>query len=274
MLDQNSPQRQVDATLFDAYAPAEIANRIEKAGITKSALPLLPLIALSILAGAFIAFGAMFYTVAMTQTDLGFGPSRVFGGVVFCLGLVLVVVGGAELFTGNSLIVMGWADGRIKTKALLRNWGVTFCGNLVGAVLMAGLVAASGTLDMAAGAVGETAQAIAAAKIVLDPVQALVRGILCNILVCLAIWLCFAAHSVTAKIMAILFPITAFVALGFEHSIANMYFIPVAMISGDGTISMMDFVMNMVPVTVGNVIGGGVFVALTYYIIYLRKPLP
>ncbi|MEK9672399.1 MAG: formate/nitrite transporter family protein [Rhodospirillaceae bacterium] len=141
-----------------------------------------------------------------TDHGMGLGPSRIFGGVVFFLGLVLVVVGGAELFTGNVLLVMGWADGKIATPALLRNWGLAYLGNLIGAV-------------------AKTAIKIAEGKVAPPFETAFVRGVLCNTLVCLAAWLCFASHNVIGKIVAIVFPITAFVALGFEHSIANMYFI-------------------------------------------------
>lgn len=273
------------ANPFDAYAPPEIARRIESAGIKKAALPLLPLFTLSILAGAFIALGAMFFTVTMTDHGLGLGPSRVLGGVVFSLGLILVIIGGAELFTGNVLIVLGWADGKVTAGALLRNWGVAYVGNFAGAAGMAGLAYASGFMHLGGDAVGGTAIKIASAKVELDFTTAFVRGVLCNILVCLAVWLCFAAHSVTGKIFAIIFPISAFVALGFEHSIANMYFIPVGMLAaGDGGfaaasglfpvgagLNLFGLTGNLLPVTLGNIVGGGVFVALAYYVIYVRS---
>lgn len=269
---------------FDAYGPADMAKRVETAGMAKAALPLIPLFTLAVLAGAFIAFGAMFYTLAMTDHGMGLGPSRVLGGAVFSLGLILVVVGGAELFTGNVLLVMGWADKKIATKAVLRNWGVAYLGNFVGAAAMAFLAYWSGFMDMGGGAVGGTAVKIASAKVELDFMTAFVRGILCNTLVCLAVWLCFASHNVIGKIFAILFPITAFVALGFEHSIANMYFIPVGMLAAGNEsyiaasnllpagagLTFAGLAANLVPVTLGNIVGGGAFVALTYYLIYLR----
>ncbi|MEQ8667116.1 MAG: formate/nitrite transporter family protein [Rhodospirillales bacterium] len=255
---------------IDAYAPAEMAHRIETAGVSKAALATLPLLALAVLAGAFIAFGGMFYLVAITDSGLGFGPTRLLGGLAFSLGLVLVVVGGAELFTGNNLIVMGWAHGTVPLAGLLRNWFFSYAGNFAGAVAMAFLASLSGFLMLGGGAVLDNAVAIAKAKTELPFVTALVRGILCNTLVCLAVWLCFSARTAGSKILCIVFPISAFVALGFEHSIANMFFIPLAMFAGAEGVTVGGLVANLVPVTVGNVIGGGVFVAFTYYVIYLR----
>ncbi|MEQ9606135.1 MAG: formate/nitrite transporter family protein [Kiloniellaceae bacterium] len=264
------PQKPTNPTGIDAYKPAEIAQRIEEAGVGKTQLGLVQMVALSILAGAFIAFGAAFYTVVMTGADPGFGPSRLLGGAAFSLGLILVVVGGAELFTGNALMVMAWVDRRIGTGALLRAWAVVYAGNLVGAVGMAVLVDLSGTL---AGPQGELAVRIAEAKMALPPLEALARGILCNALVCLAVWLTFAAHSVAGKILAILWPITAFVALGYEHSIANMYLIPVGLLNGaQGGVG--GLLANLVPVTLGNVIGGAGGVALAYWAAYRRSAAP
>ena len=259
-------------TTFDVYTPAEIAAKVETVGVAKANMPAFPLLALGVLAGAFIAFGAMFYTLAITGSGFGFGPTRVFGGAVFSLGLVLVVVAGAELFTGNNLIVMAWAERKITTGQLLRNWGLVYVANFIGAVGMAALVAMSGTLDMNDGAVTETAFAIANSKIALPYWEAFVRGILCNALVCLAVWLSYAARRVAGKILAILFPITAFVALGFEHSVANMYFIPLASMAGNDSVTIAALARNLVPVTLGNIVGGGGFVALFYWAIYLRKP--
>ncbi len=255
---------------IDAYTPAKMAELVEGIGVKKAALPTVPTLMLGLLAGAFIAFGAMFFTLVMTNQYMGLGSARLLGGIAFSLGLILVVVGGAELFTGNNLIVMAWADRKVTTLQLLRNWGLVYISNLSGAVGAAALVYWSGTLSFGDGAVAETALDIAIAKINIDPL-AFIRGILCNVLVCLAVWLCFAAHHVAGKILAIVFPISAFVALGFEHSVANMYFIPLGMLVSGGDISVMDFLNNLVPVTLGNIVGGGVFVALVYWAIYLRK---
>jgi len=271
-----------DPNAFDAYTPAQIAHRIEAAGLTKASMPVVPLITLGILAGAFIAFGAMFYTVAVTETGLGLGPTRLLGGLAFSLGLVLVIVGGAELFTGNNLIVMGWAHGKVPLSGMLRNWAYAYVGNFVGAVAMAVLAFWSGYLHMGGDAVAATVIKIAVGKTQLSFEVAFVRGILCNTLVCLAVWLCFAAHTVTSKILAIIFPISAFVALGFEHSIANMFFVPLGILAaGDPALlaasgiddaalpTIAGFVGNIIPVTLGNIVGGGVFVALSYYLVYL-----
>ena len=255
---------------LDAYRPARIAERIEAAGVAKANLGLLETLTLSVLAGAFIAFGAMFYTVVVTDTGLGFGPTRLLGGLAFSLGLILVVVAGAELFTGNNLIVMAWADGRIGLSALLRNWGIVYGGNFLGAAASAIFIHWSGTLAMQNGAVAETALAIADAKISLTIEEAFARGILCNALVCLAIWLSYAARRVSGKILAIIFPITAFVALGFEHSVANMYFIPVAIMQSAG-VTVVDLLYNLVPVTLGNIVGGAGFIGLVYWIVYCRS---
>jgi formate/nitrite transporter len=258
-----------DPTGIDAFAPAQMAARVERAGVTKVQLPALSIIALSMLAGAFIAFGAMLYTLVLTGNGLGFGPGRVLGGVAFSLGLILVIVGGAELFTGNSLIVMAWASGRISLVALLRNWTLVYLGNLAGALEMAALVYLSGTLSLDGGGVGETARAIAAGKLALPADEAFFRGVMCNALVCLAVWLCYAARDVAGKILAIIWPISAFVALGFEHSVANMYLIPVGMLAGAG-FDPAGFAHNLFWVSLGNIAGGGGGVALAYWIIYLR----
>ena len=253
---------------LDVVSPARIARLVEDVGVRKAALGAVPTLVLGVLAGAFIAFGAMFYTVAVTGSELGFGPTRLVGGVAFSLGLILVIVGGAELFTGNSLIVIAWASRRIATAALLRNWGIVYLGNLIGALATAWLVHLSGTMDLGEGSVGDTARGIAAAKISLPPLEAFTRAILCNVLVCLAVWMCFAAHSVSGKVLVILFPITAFVALGFEHSVANMYLVPVGMMSA-GAFDVGALASNLLIVSAGNVVGGGVLVALVYWLVYL-----
>ena len=264
-------------SLLDAYAPAQIAMRVREVGVTKAAMPVLTMFALAVLAGAFIALGALFYTVTMTtgsEAAVPFGLLRLAGGVAFSLGLVLVVVGGAELFTGNNLIAMAWASGRVTTQQIMRNWGWVYLGNLVGAVGTAALVWLAGIHSMGDGAVGETMVQIARSKIALDPVSAVARGVLCNVLVCLAVWLCMGARSVTDKILAILFPISAFVACGFEHSVANMYFLPIGVALAAGTsmpLSAVEAFSNLVLVTIGNIFGGTVLVALVYWTVYLRR---
>ncbi len=257
--------------IADAYSPEQIALKVEAIGIRKAAAPVVPTVTLGVLAGAFIAFGAVFYTAAITGADAASGPVRILGGIAFSLGLILVVVAGAELFTGNNLIVLGWADGRITTRRVLRNWMLVYVANFIGAIATAFLVHWSGVCSNSGGGLGKTAIAIALAKTELGFSQAFFRGILCNTLVCLAVWLCLAAHDVTGKMLAIVFPITAFVALGFEHSVANMYLIPIAMLTG-ADITPSAFVANLVPVTLGNIVGGSVFVAIVYWLAYRLRP--
>ncbi len=222
---------------------------------------------LAVLAGSFIGFGAAAYTMVMTGADAGFGPSRLLGGLVFSLGLILVIVGGAELFTGNALMVMAAVEGRITGRALLRNWAVVYAGNLIGA---AGLAAAFGLSGLLEGPMGETAARIGAAKSALPAVEAFVRGALCNALVCLAVWLTFAARTATGKILAILWPISAFVLLGLEHSVAHMFLFPQAWAAG-GAFAAGDAAANLLWVTLGNVVGGAGGVALAYRFAYLGR---
>ena len=258
------PDSAPNPTGLDAFKPAEVARRIEDAGIAKAGLSLVPLATLGVLAGVFISFGAAAYTAVLTGVELGFGPARFLGGLVFALGLVLVIVGGAELFTGNALIVMAWVDGKVSTRGLLRNWGVTFATNFAGAVALAALMGATGLFN---GPVGATAASIAKAKLALGLTEAFARGILCNALVCLAVWLTFAGHSATDKILAILLPISAFVLLGFEHSVANMYLIPAGWLAGE-PVDLAGFGRNLAAVTLGNIVGGAGGVALSYWLAY------
>jgi formate/nitrite transporter len=255
---------------IDAYKPQQIAKLVEDVGIKKAELAFLPMLTLSILAGAFIAFGAMFYTLTITGSELGYGPTKLLGGITFSLGLVLVVVAGAELFTGNNLIVIAWADNKVSTVLLLRNWLVVYFGNFIGALMSAWLVYLSGILSVGDGSVFETLAKIVEGKLALDWLQAFTRGMLCNALVCLAVWLCFSARLVSGKILAIIFPISAFVALGFEHSVANMYFIPLAFMESAVDIDLYSFMYNLLWVTLGNIFGGSVFVAIVYWICYIR----
>ncbi len=252
---------------MDAYPPAQVADLVEAVGVRKANLGWLPTIMLGLLAGAFIAFGASLFLVVITESGLGFGPTRLLGGLAFSLGLILVIVGGAELFTGNNLIVMAWADRKISSYALLRNWTLVLAANFVGSVAMALAVAWSGA--MANPALTATIIRVAEAKVAIDPTDAFIRGVLCNVLVCLAVWLSFSARGVADKVLVIPLPIAAFVALGFEHSIANMFLLPLGWLVG-ARIDLAGVVGNLLPVTLGNVVGGGVLVAGTYWAIYLR----
>lgn len=272
---------------LDALLPPEMARRAEEVGLRKVELDLATTFALAVLAGAFIALGGVFATTALAGTGAApWGPVRVLAGVTFSLGLILVLVGGAELFTGNSLIVMAWASRRVSTAALLRNWLIVFAGNFVGAGGTAVLVYLAGTHRGGSGSFGAAALAIARAKLELGFTQAVALGVLCNALVCLAVWLTLSARTTADRILAIVPPVSAFVAAGFEHSVANMYFVPFALLiarldpgfAAAATpgpprppLTWEGFLRdNLLPVTLGNVIGGAVLVGLVYWLVYLR----
>jgi formate/nitrite transporter len=275
---------------INAYSPAQIAARVEKVGITKGNLDLLSTFTLAVLAGAFIAFGAALFTFVIHDSTLSLGLTKLIGGLVFCLGLVLVIVAGAELFTGNNLIVMAYVSNKITLNQLLRNWSIVFLGNLVGSLGVVFFIWMTGQWTSGNAGVGAKALLIADAKVNLTFGQAFSRGILCNVLVCLAVWLCFSGRSVVDKILAMILPITAFVALGFEHSVANMYFIPAGLLARHNpqilaaaqtalgrapdlsNLTVPGFVIrNLLPVTIGNIIGGGLLVAGVYWFVYLRR---
>lgn len=259
----------------DAYTPAQIAERVLKMGVNKAKADTLTLLVLGMMAGAFIALGGLLFAVTVTNSTLGFGITRLIGGLSFCLGLILVVIGGAELFTGNNLLAMAWAGKQISTRAILRNWLLVYLGNVIGSFGIVALTAWAHTADMADGAVGNTLLSIAVAKTHLGFATAFVKGILCNMLVCLAVWLAMGGHSVTDKILAIVFPISAFVAMGFEHSIANWFFIPLGMaLDTTSSIPIEGAIINIVAVTLGNIAGGTFLVAGVYWVAYLRKAQP
>jgi formate/nitrite transporter len=275
----------METSSVDAYSPKQIAARIEELGKVKSQGDPLRVFALAILAGAFIALGAMFYTL-VTYDSTGFpaGVMRLLGGLVFSLGLILVIVAGAELFTGNNLIVMAYVDGKVSLSQLLSNWLIVFTGNFLGALGIVFLVSVSGHWHIGSDALAHKALLIANSKVNLAWLEAFSRGVLCNILVCLAVWLCFAGRTVVDKILAIIFPVSAFVAMGFEHCVANMFFIPAGLIikqmglleissalNLDNLTTIQFITSNLIPVTLGNIIGGSVFVGLFYWFIYLRR---
>lgn len=277
-----------DRPHFDALLPPEMAARAEGVGVRKARLDAVSLFALAVLAGAFISIGAIFATtVSAGAGDMPFGFVRLLAGLAFSLGLILVIIGGAELFTGNTLIVMAWASGKVSSALVLRNWSIVYVGNLVGALATAAVMFVSGQYAFGNGSVGSTALAIGNAKAGLEFVPAIALGMMCNALVCLAVWLTFSARTTTDRILAIVPPIAAFVAAGFEHSVANMYFIPEAIAIRTwaptefwGTIArapadypdltLEGFLANLIPVTIGNVIGGALMVGIVYWFVYLR----
>jgi formate transporter len=281
------PERVFTPAGLDALPPLEMARKAEQVGVVKATTSTANTFALSVLAGAFIALGAIFATtVTAGGADVPFGVLRLLGGLAFSLGLILVIVAGAELFTGNNLIVMAWAGRRVRTIHVARNWTIVYLGNFVGALATAGILFVGKQYEFGGGAVGVQALSIAAAKTDLGFVQAIALGALCNGLVCLAVWLCYSARTTTDKILAIVPPIAAFVAAGFEHCVANMFFIPMGLlVKGDEafvsqqsglpdltTLTWERFVTaNLVPVTIGNIVGGAVMVGAIYWFVYLRK---
>jgi formate/nitrite transporter len=286
---------------FDAILPPAMAHKAEDLGVKKANLPWINMFILAILAGAFISIGAIFATTvsagsmsvkdaagaAAFTTGLPFGVTRLLTGLVFTVGLILVIVGGAELFTGNTLITMAFASKKVTATQLLHNWAIVYAGNFVGSVLTAYIVFLGKQYSFGGGAIGLAALNIGETKTAFGFVQAVALGIMCNALVCMAVWMCYSARTTTDKILAIIPPIATFVAAGFEHSVANMYFIPLALfVKGDvqflETIGKTAadfphltwgnfFVANLLPVTIGNIIGGAFMVGMIYWFVYLRK---
>lgn len=271
---------------FDDYSPTDMTTRVEQAAKRKANLHWISLLMLSILAGSFIAIGAEFFTLAVFDSTLSIGFTRIIGGICFSIGLILVVIAGGELFTGNTLLMIGFASGTVTYKQVLKNWSVSYLGNFVGAMGLVLLVFLSDLWKMKSFAMGVKIVQIAADKTNLTFLQGFSRGILCNVLVCLAVWMCFSARSVISKIAAIVFPITAFVALSFEHSIANMYFIPMGLMIKNNPdvlagiaknlpelnmshLNIMGFLGNLLSVTLGNIVGGAIMVGFVYWMIFV-----
>jgi formate transporter len=289
---------------FDAILPATMAARAEESGVKRISTDPLTVFVLSILAGAFIALGAVFATTVGAGTStitstangavvysavLPYGVARLLIGIVFSLGLILVVIAGAELFTGNNMIVMAWASGKVRTRDVLFNWALVFVGNFAGAFVTAVLMFYTTQYTFGNGSVGLMALTTANAKTSLEIIPAFGLGIMCNALVCLAVWMCYSARTTVDRVFTIVPPIAAFVAAGFEHSIANIYFIPIGLLIKGGapdsfwtsigktaadfpTLTWTNFFIgNLLPVTIGNIIGGSLMVAAVYWFIYLRK---
>ena len=274
---------------IDSLMPQDMALACEATGTAKAGRDTVALVVLGILAGAFIALGAMLMTVVATGAgDLPWGVARLLSGFVFSLGLILVIVGGAELFTGDSLMIVACASQRITLRSLLRAWALVYVGNMIGAVGTALLVFLSGQHTFAGGTVGQTALSIASIKVALPTVELFFLALLCNVLVCLAVWMSFGARSTTDKVMVIVPPVTAFVAAGFEHSIANLYFLPYALAIKVGAsvdfwsaigqtaddyaaVSLGAAAHNVIVATIGNLIGGSLMVGAVYWLVYLRQ---
>jgi len=263
----------------------ELLEFIHVSGQTKRSLRFSRLFALSILAGVYISFGAIFFT---TVSAYGGNPGmiKLLSGLVFSTGLVLVAVAGAELFTGNNLLIIPLMNKKITFADLFRNWGIVYLGNLIGSLLMVVFMFGTGIYSDGNGEIGQRALEISIGKVSLDFISIFFRGILCNMLVCLAIWLTMVAKTVPGKVLGVLFPITAFVAIGFEHSVANMYFVPAGMIikslgsenfwsiiamdsSSFDMLNLQSFLFNnLIPVTLGNIVGGSLFIGMIFWFVH------
>lgn len=289
MAENNKVPKTFQVIDIDAYSPPQIAARIDKVATVKAQLSYAQTFILGILAGVYIAIGAQFATLVISDSTLHFGLTSLIAGIVFSLGLMLVVVGGAELFTGNTLIVMGYITKRITTRDVVNNWTVSFLGNLVGSLTMVFWMSKSHQWEFFHNMVGAKAVLIANMKVNLPFKTALARGVLCNSMVCLAVWLCFSGRSVADKIISIVFPIGGFVASGFEHCVANMYFIPIGIVlkrnpdvvaaaekMAGKTLDLSNltwkgfFIDNLIPVTLGNIVGGVILVGVVFWFVYLR----
>ncbi len=265
--------------------PREIAEYICSLNEGKVKISPVKIFLLSILAGVYVGFGGYLYLVVTSDAAVyvGRGIAALLGGVVFSLGLILIVLGGAELFTGNGLLTISCLSERVKVVDVLKNWVIVYFGNFVGSLLLVGLLYASGSFLSLDGSVAARILQASSAKVGLGFWQALVRGVLCNWLVCLAVWVASSAEETTGKILAIVFPISAFIAMGFEHSVANMFIIPFGMLLGNdpslvakagvdaGGLNLSGLAANLVPVTIGNLIGGALFVATLYWYVYLKE---
>ena len=266
---------------FEPCSPAQVARRVEAVGAAKVRMNLASTLVLSLLAGAFIALGANAFTVTMTGAPPG-GLSRIAGGAVFSLGLIFIVIAGAELFTGNALQSLAYLGRRITTRQLLGSWTVVYLGNLAGSVAVAYMVHYSGQADLLGGGIGKTMVSVAASKVHYSFLEAFLLGVLCNVLVCLAVWLTVAGRSVADKVLVIVPPITVFILCGYEHSVANMYLIPIGLLTDGGATEGLTWGAflwdNLLPVTLGNTVGGSVLIGAAYWYIYLRHeskgPLP
>ena len=256
-------------------SPAEIAEAAEGVGAAKAKLPLGKAFVLAVMAGFYIGLGATFMLVVKTDSGLGFGLTSLFGGMAFALGLTLVLIAGAELFTGNNLMTIGLLSAKYSASQLLSRWAVVYLGNLVGSLLLALILYLGAFHTLAGGAVGQTIVSVAAAKASLAPNLVFFRGILCNVLVCLAVWMGFAATSLADKFVAAVVPVAGFVACGFEHCVANMFFIPLGLMTqgalGLDTVTIGGMIQNIIFATLGNIVGGALFVAVGYWFIYRKK---
>lgn len=264
----------------DELSPAETLAKAEDISVTKSKMGVAKCFVSAMLAGAFIGFGATYFMVFLGDSTMPFAAQRMVGGICFCLGLVLVLCCGAELFTGNNLMVTGLASKKISMGGMLKNWVVVWLGNLAGSLLAVALIFWANVGGMNGGAVGDVMVSVAVSKVTPDWFVLLGKGIMCNIMVCLAVWIGFSARTVADKVLGILLPISFFVAAGFEHCVANMFFLPTgllmktmgfgASVANVGALDLGAIFYNISAATIGNIIGGAV-VGLAYWFIYNQK---
>ncbi len=257
----------------DALAPGQIEEKAETIGVGKARMPRARQFILAMMAGIFIGFGALSMIFVKADGTLSFAGSQFFGGLAFSVGLFLVLCAGAELFTGNSLMICGRLSGRYSWGELLSSWGVVYLGNLVGSLLLVLVVALSGVAGMGDGAVGAAMVKVASGKVTMGWGSIFFRGVLCNMLVCLAVWMGFGAHSTVDKLLSAMLPVTAFVACGFEHCVANMFFIPMGIAAsamgfapeGAVAVDLGGFLYNLSAATLGNLLGGVVLIGCMYW---------
>jgi formate/nitrite transporter len=265
----------------DAIAPPDILDKVEKLGVKKAHTPFGPEFVLSMVAGGAISLGAMFFYIVLGDPTLGYAAQRVLGGVTFALGLSLVMIAGAELFTGNCLLVVAWASRKISVGEMLGNWVTVWVGNLVGSLVMVFLLWECHFPDLNGGHVGSAVISLALGKLTPDFATIFFKGIMCNLLVCLGVWMAYAGRSVADKIAGMILPIAAFVAVGFEHCVANMLFLPLAWLMVQmghvpagvdvSAITFVNIIHNLIPATLGNIVGGGGFVGLVYWLAYHKR---
>jgi formate transporter len=288
-VSESKPVDNVGMFGSDAYSPAEIQDKVEKLGVKKARMSVLPEFMLSLVAGGSIGLGGMFFVIVLADPSLSFAPQRLLGGLVFSLGLALVMIGGAELFTGNCLIVMAWCNGQIRTSEVIRNWTIVWVGNLIGALGLVFLLFMAHFADLNGGAVGVALLKLAVGKIQPDMLTIFFKAILCNVLVCLGVWLAYAGRSVADKMAGMVLPVACFVAAGFEHCVANMFFLPMAWVLAMAghvpagmdvsALTFIGIVHNLLSATLGNIVGGAGFVGFVYWAIYRKglgglTPLP
>lgn len=281
-------KKEVAAAKPDCRSAAALFAQAQNVAIGKTKLAALPAFALSVMAGMLIATGATFMLLVKGDSTLSFAVSQVLGGLAFSLGLLCVIVAGAELFTGNCLMVCAAADRKISWGAVLKNWALVYVGNLVGSLVIVGILLGANFAGMNNGAVGNAMINVAYSKISLAPEAIFFRGIMCNWLVCLAVWMGFAGRTVIDKVFTTIFPVMAFVACGFEHCVANMFFLPMGIAAfntcgyaGDIDPAKLDAMAqalnaggacyNIGLATLGNIVGGAIMVGMMYWIAYHKK---